>query len=39
MTELTNVYEILKNDRDTVNGLLRETIQNKYSSQFHRIQK
>lgn len=39
MVELNNVYEMLRNDHDTIKGLLRETIQNKDPSQFPKIQK
>ena len=39
MVKLDNVYDLLKNDHDTVKDLLRETIQNKDPSQFSKIQK
>ena len=39
MVKLGNVYDLLKNDHDTVKDLLRETIQNKDPSQFSKIQK
>ena len=39
MVKLDNVYDLLKNDHDTIKDLLRETIQNKDPSQFSKIQK
>lgn len=35
----SDIYDFLKNDHNTIKGLLRETIQNKDTSKFPKIQK
>ncbi len=39
MAELNNIYDFLKNDHDTVKGLLKDAIQKGDPSQFPKIQK
>lgn len=39
VAKLNNIYDFLKNDHDTVKGLIEETIQNEDPSQFPKIQK